>query len=238
MIIIIFICILAIIIIYRRMYPYIAPDEREKTIDVVIARYNENLDWFKDEEPYRRVIVYNKGNEYTKQCEKMEVIQLENVGRDFHTYLYHIIHNYDNLADVTICLVGCSQLPNKIIKTNIVLEETMRTRESVFPEMSEDPFINSFSIDEWISSDKQNAALNGESKLLPCPERPFSVWYEKNFGHPFSGGIVYNGIFSMTREKIQNRPISFYEQLIRYVDHHSSPEAVHYLERAWYSIFK
>ena len=73
-------------------------------IDIVIARYNENLDWLKDIPKNINIIVYNKGLEDIT-C---PYIKLENIGRESHTYLYHIITNYDNLADITIFCQGDS----------------------------------------------------------------------------------------------------------------------------------
>jgi len=81
------------------------------TVDMVIARYKESIDWLQRYADYnfRDIIVYNKGPNdgkcelKGKQCKQ---ITLKNEGRCDHTYLYHIIHNYDNLADVTIFTKG------------------------------------------------------------------------------------------------------------------------------------
>ena len=83
--------------------------------DMVIAIYKEKLDWLKlyDRHDYnfRNIFLYNKfeGNNgktsqdlhcvaLGKECVK---INLKNEGRCDHTFLYHIIHHYDTLADVT-----------------------------------------------------------------------------------------------------------------------------------------
>ena len=51
------------------------------TIDVVVARFNEDLGWTKALRPDARLFVYNKG----------EPRDLPNVGREAHTYFWHII---------------------------------------------------------------------------------------------------------------------------------------------------
>ena len=65
--------------------------------EIVIARYNENLDWLKKIKKSKdiKITVYNKG------LPDIDVpfIQLPNSGRESGTYLYHIINNYDKLAD-------------------------------------------------------------------------------------------------------------------------------------------
>jgi hypothetical protein len=61
--------------------------------DIVVARYKENIDWLKQVDVDCNIIIYNKFYD--------EQIKLENVGRESHTYLHHIVENYENLADVT-----------------------------------------------------------------------------------------------------------------------------------------
>lgn len=71
----------------------------KKKMEIVIARYNEDLTWI---EPYlSNTTIYNKGLDYIDNS-----IKIPNVGRESHTYLYHIINNYDNLADRTIFFQG------------------------------------------------------------------------------------------------------------------------------------
>jgi hypothetical protein len=74
--------------------------------EIVVARYNENLDWLKKIKKSKdlKITVYNKG----KDDIDIPFIQLPNIGRESHTYLYHIINNYDNLADQTIFCQGDS----------------------------------------------------------------------------------------------------------------------------------
>jgi hypothetical protein len=72
--------------------------------EIVVARYNENLDWLKKIKKSKdlKITVYNKG----KDDINIPYIKLPNIGRESHTYLYHIINNYDNLSDQTIFCQG------------------------------------------------------------------------------------------------------------------------------------
>jgi len=72
----------------------------KKNVNVVVSRFNENIDWVSDIDNYYSVI-YNKG-----LSEIESSIRLPNLGRESHTYLYHIVNNYNNLHDVTIFLQG------------------------------------------------------------------------------------------------------------------------------------
>ena len=72
--------------------------------EIVIARYKENLDWLKKIKKSKdiKITVYNKGLPDID----IPFIQLPNSGRESGTYLYHIINNYDKLADQTIFCQG------------------------------------------------------------------------------------------------------------------------------------
>jgi hypothetical protein len=67
---------------------------------IVVCRYNEDISWTKSLE---NVIIYNKG-EAVKSNHK--VINLPNLGMFHGSQLYHIIENYDNLADITLFIQG------------------------------------------------------------------------------------------------------------------------------------
>ena len=54
-----------------------------------------------------KAIIYNKGvnDDYVKSSNIIKSIKLLLIifnGRECHTFLFHILENYDNLADVTI----------------------------------------------------------------------------------------------------------------------------------------
>lgn len=71
-------------------------------ISLVIARYKEDLDWVT---AYNDIaIVYNKGPDPVQKG--LRVVDIENVGREGHTYLYHIINNYDSLTNRVIFSQG------------------------------------------------------------------------------------------------------------------------------------
>ena len=72
--------------------------------EIVVARYNENLAWLKNIPKTIKITIYNKGIDDID----FPFIKLPNIGRESHTYLYHIIQNYDNLADQTIFCQGDS----------------------------------------------------------------------------------------------------------------------------------
>lgn len=72
---------------------------RKKSI--IIARYNENLEWVYQIPSEYKIKIYNKGGDIPFDSEK-----LPNVGRESHSYLKYIIDNYDNMEDEIIFTQG------------------------------------------------------------------------------------------------------------------------------------
>jgi len=78
-------------------------------IDVVVARYKENLNWLDNFIPTReiRFFIYDKDPSSKFETNvNYQYTTLLNVGREAHTFLYHIVNNYDNLADEVLFLQG------------------------------------------------------------------------------------------------------------------------------------
>jgi hypothetical protein len=79
---------------------YIGEKFNNKDVNIVIARYNENIHWAL---PYNDIaIIYNKGK--TDIPKFSNVFNIKNVGREGHTYLYYIITRYSSLPNRTIFL--------------------------------------------------------------------------------------------------------------------------------------
>jgi hypothetical protein len=69
-------------------------------MDIVVAKYNEDVSWI-NKLSNHNVTVYNKD----KNDLRWE-LNLTNYGKDAETHLYHIVKNYDNLAEHTAFLQG------------------------------------------------------------------------------------------------------------------------------------
>lgn len=66
-----------------------------------MSRYDERLNWLRRYTSSARVTVYNKGAAIVAPP-STHTIHLKNVGREGHTFLYHIVSRYHSLADWTI----------------------------------------------------------------------------------------------------------------------------------------
>lgn len=70
--------------------------------ELVIAAYDKNYNWITLLNSDIQISVYLKGNIQRKNFPKQKEILIEpNVGRDVHTFFYHIVNRYDTLSDYT-----------------------------------------------------------------------------------------------------------------------------------------
>jgi hypothetical protein len=193
---------------------------------VVVARYNESVDWLSMFKPVR-VRIYNKGEPLPNSPYK--VIPLPNVGREAHTYLQYIVDNYYNLPSVVFFTQGRIDDHVKPL-----------TREYVFQN-----FINIDTIckrawrDVLTSGFKENRLLEWKGALAPasCDALEF---FKRYIGAeiPSPAYIYWGGIFSVKREYIRSRPLEFYKSLLELPElQHSNCEVAHFFERMWFYVF-
>jgi hypothetical protein len=211
--------------------------------DLVIARYKETLSWLPkyDEYNFRNVIIYNKGdNDGLCPIKKSPCnqIMLKNEGRCDHTYLWHIINNYDNLADVTVFCKGSSDMHRERKKLPFTIKKVFETHDTVMSVSIHPKPIHidaeNFQLDQYQSSNPQNRS---SPEMKKATIRPFGKWYKAHFPGMSTRVAVYSGIFAVSRTHIHQRPKGFYEKMIKELEGHPNPEAGHYFERSWVTIF-
>lgn len=206
-------------------------ETNQQKVQIVVARYNENLDWLS---PMSHICkVYNKGDDSIANS-----INLPNVGRESHTYLHHIIENYDSLSEITLFIQGRitdhHTYRNDIEFINQLISDAVIYGYSQNAHMHNVGFLGAYSYlkmaNKWKNL-KDSGQTFGEwmTDVMKLGNREYDKykmlkWYR-------------NGIFSLSKERIHAYPKSFYENLLKYVDNHVDPETGHYFERAWYEIF-
>ena len=212
-------------------------------IQIIISRYNETLDWTL-EYPFNlfKYVVYNKGsNQNFVKNNVNKIIDLPNVGRCDHTYLYHIVTNFNNLAEITVFFPGSiGSMEHKKTNSIKILKNILKYKTAIFlgsytPSVKNT--FNSFILNNWTCTDPANSALNPEDKLCPAIIRPFGKWFKYHFGDIKVNYYCMQGVFSIHKFDIIKHPISRYEKLLAAVERHSNPEVGHYIERAWGAIF-
>jgi len=213
-------------------------------IVVVVSRYNEDLNWTL-EHPFClfTYIVYNKGNNDNFEKNRViKTIELKNVGREGHTYLNHIVNNYDSktFSKITIFMSGSIHIMEKYQKTKLLINEILKYNKAVMfgkYEPNIDNYFKDFTLDEWCSSSHQNRISNSESKLHPSLIRPYGKWYFHHFKDLKIDYYSYHGIFAVDKDDILQHPKSRYENIMKELEVHSNPEVGHYTERSWHALF-
>ena len=193
---------------------------------IVISRYNEDIIYLNKFIEF--IIVYNKGKDDIYQ--NYNVIHLPNIGRESHTYLYHIVNNYDNLALNTLFIQG------KINDHDIL------------------PFIEYFKKNDFVgklnyqninfiknrikhTGKYLNELQSGNLKISKYT--PYE-WINKigiDITNYDDFNMVWGANFSVSKKMILKKPKIFYQNLLRYVEYDMNPEEGHFFERSWYIIF-
>jgi len=195
---------------------------------IVIARYNEDINYLLK---YSNIsIVYNKGDNNIDL--KFNYINLPNIGRESHTYLYHIIKNYDNLANKTLFIQGNIK-DHKLYPLDYYL-------------YNNDDFVG-YKSKYSINLLKKNIIHEGkylrelkQGNLKKSKYTPYE-WINL-IGIDISNNMeffemIWGANFSVSKDLIHKKSKSFYENIIKYVEYDNNPEEGHYFERSWYLIF-
>ena len=202
---------------------------------LIIARYNEDLGWLKKYKDLK-ITVYNKGKNLSDN-KYFKVINLENKGRESHTWLYHIVTNYNNLDDINIFLqgkiddLGCKAFknPNEYCK-NINDYGFAVKRYGLLG-----PFHwrNNVGIEKDIRYKK-----NWEEGKISKSEIGFRGFARSIFPNiPIFVATSYGGCFALKKEVILQYDIEFYEHLLKILSLHINPIEGHYMERLWCYMF-
>jgi hypothetical protein len=193
--------------------------------DVVVARYNENLDWLKDlDENKFSIKVYNKGEENVDLIFR----KLENLGRDANTFVTYIVENYSNLPEYVIFLQGdpIAHCKDAIqIIRNHTAEDYVCLSDNLIEEGPDSWYENLVEI---------NPDLSGPNmSRFSLKETSISILGEETPGlYKFAAGQQY----IVNKKYILNRTLDFYENILeRFKIDFVLPW---HLERMWFTIFK
>jgi hypothetical protein len=174
-------------------------------IEIVVSHYKEDIRWLKDFSNFK-ITVYNKF--------KGENL-IPNIGFEAHTYLYHIVNNYDNLSKVTIFSQG---FPFDHISFKIFKKKIAKIDKFNFCSFSEN-LMHLYVGSEWHTCEQ---IKNFWEKLFEskCPEK--IEFYP-------------NSIFSVPSSIIRLKNIEFYKKNLNMI---SSKMDACIMERIWHEVFK
>jgi len=194
---------------------------------IVVARYNEDLTWLNPLRHY--ATVYNKGPALEG------TIQLPNVGREAHTYLTHIVNNYDTLADVTCFIQGriddhCDgRNPlESIQRWGGEAKHIGRSMNCARPLDYISGFFPTFKIIHW-RGETHDSGMNLSQFWTKHTSKPFPELFSEAY---------YGACFAVRRERIIQWPKSVWQSLLDSVSHSRAPEEGHFMERLWAVLFR
>ena len=208
------------------------------TMDIVIAHYNEDLSWLEDD--IDSCHIYSKGGE--KNAPPYPHKAIPNIGREGHTYLHHLIENYESLADVTLFLqghiddhipFGIDEVKRRALETKPGQVTTFPFRElETFDHWDGIPWEEYPSWKKWSSMVRVNAAKTpAEYWRIFFPGREI----------PASLGFAPGALFAVRRETIQQHSRDFYRLMMQEFFlgdmAHVNPETGHHAERFWLAIW-
>jgi hypothetical protein len=201
-----------------------------KNYMLIVARYNEDTEWVRKYVP--NVVIYNKGSkENIDDTLWPYVVDLPNVGREAHTFLWHIVHNYHNLSEVLVFLqCNYSDHLEGTLGDLLTLEKDHSDNLIDSTIWNHNASYYEFRIREWKETNLRPTTMN------EC----YGQWYERLFGKSFPHDYtkVYPGaIFSVKRDVVLRYPKELYESLLEEVSCDVAPEACHFMERTWSKMF-
>ncbi len=184
------------------------------SIELVVARYLEDLAWLRNIPPQIAARVYDKSPDG----------DLPNVGREAHTYLHHIVENYAALPDLTIFAQG------KPFDHAFDFHESLKALASGAETVADFRWLGHI-----IDTDDCNGARlfatwsknNGDERL------DMNGFHRALFGTngPPTYTFVLGAQFAATGDLIRSRPLSFWRRALQVsLDF---PDAAHCYERSW-----
>jgi hypothetical protein len=209
-------------------------------LQIVIAHYNESLDWLN---PYaQNCNVYSKGEPAKASQIYRHQQSLPNIGRESHTYLTYIVNNYSSLPPHLLFLQGNIHDINNgtPAHTSLPLSDLIDQTLALKPK-STLPIGLTHTFDSWSAIPYLPGWLQRRGATLKRSHLTPAQFWETitREPHPQSVRFVQGACFGVTREAIQRRPRSFWEGVLRYFEelNEVNPEEGHFMERFWWACF-
>ncbi|MEC8064083.1 MAG: DUF3431 domain-containing protein [Pseudomonadota bacterium] len=216
--------------------------------DLVVAHYHEDLSWLESYYPLLgHIYLYCKDKDACTHGlseripdEQITIRYLPNVGREGHTYLYHMIHNYGNFSRRTIFTMA--SLHGNFLRYYSFLASLLdkNPRFHVLQKGSTAKLAG-FSMSEWTQGVSLGDGYDYKKSglIMLTHPRPLGAWTKKHMHFDVSsytgryGRSKHGAIFSVTAENLQSHSITEFEDLLFLHAISDSIEAGYYMERVW-----
>jgi len=196
---------------------------------LVVARYREDLEWV---DAFDRYTIYNKGRDDLSSKHRKNSIRLKNLGREGHSYINHVINNYDNLEDIIIFSQG-----NYVDHIPCEPDEFL---ERMIEDIDQVGFSTKLRRRGPVGSNHRNFTLHEYRGPLKS-KIPYDLggWWELTTGEAYvrSKSVFWNSFFAVRKDFILKRSIEGYKNILSTLDWSENPMEAHFCERTWFNIF-
>lgn len=186
-------------------------------LNIVISRYKEDINWISKINVPHTTIIYNKFYP--------EYNILENIGREGHTYLHHIVKNYEYLPNFILFTQA-----DPIFHDNLFIEKVNSIDISLLD--INKPIFFGISSTEGVNGNYFHKHPNG---------LPMYYFLDLLFNIKVKPDnkidAYYGGIFLVSKQLILSRPKSFYKFLLSLLSNEIDPIEGYIIERLWAFIF-
>jgi len=206
---------------------------------IVVARYNEDLSWVKDiSGEDTQVFIYNKGQKIEIDFGPgVSIINMENIGRESQTYLYHIVKFFDSLPER---IIFTQAHPDDHVSENFKSEiHKFLDSEIGFKYFSKNVLEMKIVDDGVEESGNLNGSFwrNKHSLNSCCLTVPLEIIPDiRSKKWIFGTGAI----FGVSKDLINKNSKEFYTRCLEILDKSSdvtNPSEGHAFERSWYLIF-
>jgi hypothetical protein len=170
------------------------------------------------------------------------------VGREGHTFLSHLHTRYDSLAEVTLFVMDSAELSGDKREALVELAASWHTARSagfICGGLDTHRPKRSFTEERWqgTTDDSQAGSRSAAQRelsgprLQPASPRPFGAWFAEYIGGELPRAWCPGALMAVHRSRARQRPRSFYSTLLAQLAVGPDPEAGHFLERSWATIF-
>jgi hypothetical protein len=188
--------------------------------EVIISAYNRDYtNWTRYLNEDIKVTVYRKGNNLNLENE----IYIENnVGRDVHTFFYHIVNNYDNLSEYTF--MSQDYFKDHVHNYLDIINGTENALNSTCTQSFGGCWFFSTQFGKVFCDKFGNPHHNGLDI-----EKFWNMFFTDNC--PNSILFSPSGHFCATKNHIRNRPIEFYQNILNVLEtYEEAPWVIERLE--------
>ncbi|CAO5677682.1 MAG: hypothetical protein NEHIOOID_00850 [Holosporales bacterium] len=212
-------------------------------LEIVVARYNEDLSWLRQFSDCFKITVYNKGQQIQPFMPNMTVIDIKNVGRESHTYLTHVVNCYGRFAPFTLFIQG-----NPSDHIDPTFFEKIHTSELRKPDYA-------LSVIGANPIPYSGLTLIEHCKNLTPADFKDGPWKNTVFNPNFPTiddfaaycgisllkngqfAVSYGAQFIVSNQKLMSRSVGYYEKILGTVSNSTAPIEGHFFERIWDLVF-